>query len=225
MYRHNTTVLVLSCASVLACERAVPPSGDPYSESTVDGGCKDGDDNDQDGKTDCDDRDCDRAPACRWDSGGWRDTDRWHDTDGGDDTDDGHGEGVSFAIAWNPSGLIVEVINGYGSYELGLADTDPANPDPWTGEDCLNGYTSSDGETWSLCHQMPPYGTSLTTVTSVDDLIEGETTLLSEEQEGTLTYYVISLSTGDCWVWGLDPAYYSGQGCVEIWAARPEGER
>lgn len=206
MYRHNTTVLVLSCASVLACEQAVPPSGDPYSESTVDGGCKDGDDNDQDGKTDCDDRDCARAPACRWDSDDWRDSDEWHDTDENHD--------VGFYTTWSSSGILLDIVYGDGDYEFGMADTDPESADPWTGEDCFQGFTSADGQTWNLCHEMGSSGAALATVDSIDELVESETTLF--RQHMTITYYVISQRTGECWVWGADPAYYSGLGCVEM---------
>lgn len=208
MYRRHIAAFVLSSALGTACLQAVPPSGDPYAENTEKGGCKDGEDNDDDGSADCDDRDCAYAPACRWDSGGGRDTDHGHDTD--EDQD------VAFYVDWSPSGVIVDIVYGSHEYELGMADTNPESADPWTGEDCFLGYTDADGQTWSLCHEMGPYGTALATVDTLDDLVESETTMLRDEQEDFITYYAISTATGECWTWGADPAYFSGLGCVEM---------
>lgn len=206
-------------AMASGCIETKPPSGGPYTESSIDAGCKDGEDNDGDEKTDCDDTDCRWSPACRsgdsWDD--W-DTD-WdtHERDSDDPYDTGEPGGeVSFEADWSASGLVLSVYNGSGTYTLGLVETDEASPDPWTGEDCAYGYTTGSGTVYLYCHPLSSLGGALSSVSSVDQIVEGETTIFREAFEDVITYAVWSDITGDCWVWGHEWRYYAGLGCTVL---------
>lgn len=221
MLKTETATLLIGLGALLiGCPSATGPSSGPHTESSAEGGCKDGEDNDHDGSSDCDDLDCRYAPACYDDSwGGW-DTDDWDSGDwhdSGEDTGYDPGDGPIFGVGWTAAGLTLYVDNGAGTYTLGMAETDPASPDPWTGEDCFNGYTSGDGTTWLFCHPLGEAGGALATVGSVDEIVEGESTILSFRFEDVITYAVWSDRTGECWTWGHDPEYYAPAGCMDTW--------
>lgn len=132
---------------------------------------------------------------------------------------EGEGEGEleeSFSASWGPSGVTIDIENGSGTYELGMAETDSASPDPWTGEDCYEGYTLGDGTLLLYCHPLSSSGGSFTGGGNPNSLDESSQTVFTSAFEDVITYYVSSDSTGECWVWGHDPDYYSGLGCTEL---------
>ena len=142
---------------------------------------------------------------------------------GGDGGDGGGGDGgggdgggdpplPSFSCSWSGDGLDLRIVDGPpGGLDLGIAETDCGSSDCWTGEDCYLGYTSSDGTVWSWCHPTTADGAFLGSVSALDDVVEGATTLFSE---GLSMTYVIQDTMGSrCWTWGDDPAYYSALGC------------
>jgi hypothetical protein len=114
----------------------------------------------------------------------------------------------------------VDIVGGPGGYFFGMAETDPAVADPWTGEDCVYGDTLVEGgPTVLYCHYAGNTGTVLTTGGDRASL-SYQTTGFSAEQEPGVTYYLLSDSSfggsGDCWSWGHDPSYYAGPGCTEL---------
>ena len=150
------------------------------------------------------------CPGGKCDSGGDCDSDSAGEGEG-----EGEGEVTpSFSASWSASGVTISIEDGSGSYEIGMAETDPASPDPWTGEDCLNGYTTGSGTTYLYCHPASSTGVALSTVTSLDDIVEGETTIFSSSLSSVITYAATSDSTGECWTWGHDTSYYTGAGCT-----------
>lgn len=118
-------------------------------------------------------------------------------------------------VTYTSSNVALEIYNGIADYEFGMAETDAESPEPWTGEDCLNGYTTGSGVEYLLCHETSSTGIVLSAVDSVDEVIEGETTLMNYVSPEVTTYYLLSKAMGDCWVWGNDPMYYAGLGCTE----------
>ena len=138
-------------------------------------------------------------------------------TDGGG-TDGGGADGgtdtLTMDCAWDSSGLQVDLTNGDSAgYNFGMAETD-CGGQCWTGEDCFDGYTASDGTVYNYCHPMSATGGYLTTVTTVADIVEGSTTVFSADL--TTSYYLEEVTSGDCWTWGYDTTYYTGYGCADI---------
>lgn len=187
--------------TLLACARAVPPTGGPYTESSVDGGCEDGSDNDHDGVSDCEDVDCARAPACARDSGP------------GDDTGVAPILTPTIEATWSETGVSVQIEGGEIRYLLGMVETDPSSADPWSGEDCLMGYVSPSGTISLYCHPMSSTGVSLRTVAEIDQIVEGETTLLDLSRADHITYAAFTEDNRACWTWGSEPGYYDSAGC------------
>ena len=74
-----------------------------------------------------------------------------------------------------------------------------------------------DGTTWLFCHPLGRTGTTLSSVGSVDEIVEGETTIFSFRLEDMITYAVWSDQTGACWTWGADVSYYTSVGCLDTW--------
>ena len=66
------------------------------------------------------------------------------------------------------------------------------------------------------CHPLSTSGGSLATVSSLRDIVEGETTLFPHTMEEVITYAIWSDSTGDCWTWGHDTRYYESAGCLAL---------
>lgn len=126
--------------------------------------------------------------------------------------------------SWNSTGVVIDIHNGFGSYLLGMAET-ATGDDPWTGEDCLNGYELSDGTLLYFCHPLDTDGGAFVSIyddvvagsRSLSSLDEDTETLFSEDVDGRITYAIWSDSTGDCWTWGQDTSYYvDGADCVEL---------
>ena len=131
---------------------------------------------------------------------------------------EGEGEGDSLQVDWDASGLTVTLPSGYAITRLGMAETDPSSFDPWTGEDCVRGYTQSDGSTLLYCH--PVAGSSLTLLSASDftTLDEDTQTAFWRSSANAITYAIWDDSTGACWTWGNDPSYYTiaSIGCQAI---------
>ncbi len=150
------------------------------------------------------------------------------DTDTDADTDTDTDADVAVNVSWYDDGLVPTDVNGDGlpdincddeltlditdalgrtSWNFGIAEV---GPNGWTGEDCVFGYAM-----WNYCH--PVIGNQLTldetTDCAIDGVIEGATTLFDSRMEFTVTYYLEDPVSGDCWVWGANPSYYSGLGC------------
>lgn len=139
------------------------------------------------------------------------------DSNGGDDSADPcEGVDPTFNVTMSSSGVNLEITCGVGDYEFGMAETDATSSDPWTGEDCLDGYTTGDGTVYAFCHPADSTGVALTDVSSVNDIVEGSTTVMGGISEEVTTFIVYSLSTGSCWVWGDTPAYYASESCTEL---------
>ncbi len=138
----------------------------------------------------------------------------------GGESGEGEGEGEgevdpTFSSSWSSSGVTISIENGSGSYTLGMAETDPASPDPWTGEDCLDGYTLSTGEVLLYCHGLSSSGGALSSGGDPNALAEGSETVFTSALEDVITYAVWSDTSGECWTWGNDTSYYTGDaGCV-----------
>lgn len=124
---------------------------------------------------------------------------------------------VSFAVAWDGAGVDISIANGSGGYTLGLVETTPGSPDPWTGEDCLNGYTLGGGNVLLYCHPMSDSGGYLESVDAVSQIVEGDTTLFNSSFEANIGYVLISDSTTECWTLGAQAAtYYAELGCTAL---------
>lgn len=111
---------------------------------------------------------------------------------------------------WTDRRTLVVTISTYldlGPYWFGLAETGSGGGDGWQGEDCLSDDV--------LCHEVPHDGVlTLTSVHpdeggSIDQLREGETTLMNEARAPGLTYLLVRVSDDEnCWTWGHDPQFY-----------------
>jgi hypothetical protein len=99
---------------------------------------------------------------------------------------------------------------------MGMAETDPASSDPWTGEDCLNGYVLGDGSILLYCHPLSSTGGYFASGGNPLELDEDSETVFFSSLEDSITYAAWSDSTGDCWTWGARPSYYTHEGCVEL---------
>lgn len=139
------------------------------------------------------------------------------DSTGGDDSADPcEGQEATFDVAHSSSGVTLTITCGSGGYEFGMAETDQASDDPWTGEDCFNGYTTGDGTVYDICHVADSTGVVLSGGTLGDLCDDCGVTIMQNVASSVTTYYVSSDATGDCWVWGHDVSYYGTLGCTEM---------
>ncbi|MEC7948275.1 MAG: hypothetical protein VX265_11980 [Myxococcota bacterium] len=123
----------------------------------------------------------------------------------------------TFTTDWGDTAFTITIAGGPGAYWFGWAQN-TAN-DPWTGEDCVYGYTTGAGDTLAYCHDAGDTGTTLTYGGDPNNLAAG-TTVWSAPLEAEATYYVESDTEfggdGSCWVWGSDVTYYDGLGCTVL---------
>jgi hypothetical protein len=121
-------------------------------------------------------------------------------------------EEPSLDLFWDAAGVTVQVNNlDTTGFDFGMAETADLE-NGWFGEDCLNGTAG-----YTLCHVFN--GTQVGTLTSVYDeviaggdldlVVAGETTLFEQAFDVRLTY-VVTIDSGECFVWGDDPSYYLG---------------
>ncbi|MCB9780999.1 MAG: hypothetical protein H6742_20690 [Alphaproteobacteria bacterium] len=157
------------------------------------------------------------ADSGAWDDGGWtgEDDTAWPDEPDEPGTIDTAVPELGIDCGWDgPDALWVFIEGGAGPFRLGLRET-PESPDPWTGEDCAGGYVGPDGSDYRYCHPMSPDGGTLINVSSVDEIVEGETTLFWRDLD--ITYMLRSVELDACWSWGADPAFYlDSMGCSVI---------
>ncbi|MCB9673598.1 MAG: hypothetical protein H6737_00695 [Alphaproteobacteria bacterium] len=109
----------------------------------------------------------------------------------------------------SPDEMVIRVTDPIEPYHFGYAQTAVARLGavPWNGEDCFRG---TDG--FQLCHPLDGAETVLTHVDTIVQIVEGETMLLSVDTPAdatpAVTYILIGDDSGDCFVWGDDPAHY-----------------
>ena len=149
--------------------------------------------------------DCDSSTAAGCASG-----DADTDSDADTDTDTDTAAGASFSASWDSTGVTITVENGSGVYTLGMAETDPENHDPWTGEDCLKGYFDShDNLTLLYCHPLTSTGASFTSGGDPAMLDENTETVFVQNQDLVITYAVWDEAHTSCWTFGADTTYYT----------------
>ena len=141
----------------------------------------------------------------------------------GKDSATGNGDGMEVSVTWGASAVSLSVTGGdvNASYQWGLAETgstcNNGAGDCWTGEDCLDGYSTSGGNTFTYCHSVSNGSASLNYGGSFENLAESQETVFGDNSfDGSVTYILDDTVSGDCWVWGQDTGYYDGLGCNEL---------
>ena len=110
--------------------------------------CRDGADNDQDGAFDCDDDGCVGSPDC-----------------------DVEAEFPPvLSLQADAETVNVRITERSGDFEIGFAET--SGSDPWTGEDCLDGYTLGGGDHILVCHAVDGGSRELRVVHNPYDVID-----------------------------------------------------
>lgn len=188
--------LAISLAISLACGGGEADEGeDDPAESTGDdagaiegddgGECQDGADNDQDGAFDCDDDGCVGSPDC-----------------------DLEGAALpELTLDADSDSVRVSISGRTGDFRIGFAEV--SGSDPWTGEDCLDGYRFSDGERIAVCHSVDGGAAELRRVADPHDVADGYT-LFSGETLPLAAVVVIDVDTEECWA---DHVYFDALGC------------
>lgn len=119
---------------------------------------------------------------------------------------------IEVGVEHTGSEIVLTIVNGRGAYTFGMAETG-SSADPWTGEDCLDGYTFNDGTTLRYCHPASADGVVLAAADSADAIVEGETTLMTNILPANTTYVLFD-DAGECWTWGAETSYFTGCGPV-----------
>ncbi len=96
---------------------------------------------------------------------------------------------------------------GVAAWSFGMVE-DGANG--WAGENCLGGAGGYD-----ICHSVAAPNDTLDEVCTPAEVVDGST-LMDALKDPFLTYYLEDAATGDCFVWGADPAYYAVLSCTEM---------
>jgi len=155
------------------------------------------------------------AGACEGDTGwGWGTTSTtWYGTDTGWTS-----ELPEVGVEWGDAAMDVFIVGGPGAYWLGMAETEDCD-DCWTGEDCVYGY-ESEGTVLSWCHDIGDGGGSLTYGGDRAALVPGSTAF-EDATAGSRVSYILESDPefggdGSCHVWGADPTYYDGLGCISL---------
>ncbi len=113
-------------------------------------------------------------------------------------------------VTLSSTGVQLTLVEAPGPMSFGMIETGLCGEDCWIAEGCVE--ASGD---YAFCHESSETGLTLTLAASPDGVINSETTLVSEAQEGSLTFM---LSDGtDCYTWGTTPGYYiTALGCT-VW--------
>lgn len=121
---------------------------------------------------------------------------------------------ISIETTWSQLGLLMSISGSRsGFHTLGIVEYGTgASYDPWTGEDCLNGY-NLDEETVLWCHKISEEETFFWHVEDPFDLDPDSETYNNYLLQRTYTYILWENTTADCWVWGNYPEYYSTENC------------
>lgn len=143
------------------------------------------------------------------------------DSSGGDtDTDDTNVTEPGYSVTWGATAVSLDITDGTGATQWGLAEDGGSSADPWTGEDCLNGYTLGDGSVLKYCHDGSASGAELAYGGNPNSLGNGETVFSNLEtankySDANVGHYV--LMDGSCVVFGAGAAsYYSSLGCSSL---------
>jgi hypothetical protein len=189
----------------------VDEDGDGYGAPEPVEACEPPDDTVDNG-ADCDDADADAHPGAE---------ERGNGAD--DDCDGEVDEGVtvdplSVVLTWSNRGVVVEIENGSGRYDFGMAETGVGEVG-WFGESCVIGEEPLDREDYGydICHGLTATGGEIVHVDNINDADDGST-LFTEEihDRGNITYVLFDDSGAECWVWGDDVRYYEDFGCTEL---------
>jgi|GEM_PF-5553654 len=124
---------------------------------------------------------------------------------------------LEVTVEWSESHLNLSFItyDELGSYYFGLAQTELASPNKWTGEDCHLGY-SHEEQSFRYCHPART-GLTLSYGAAYSEVIEGFSTHFSgPEFESQVTYIIKEAISGCCWVWGGSPTYYQDLSCLPL---------
>ena len=143
------------------------------------------------------------------------------DTDGKDSgLSDG---GLEVSVTWGASAVSLTISGGEAgaNYQWGLAETgstcNNGSGDCWTGEDCLDGYTTGSGTTYNYCHPVGGTTASLSYGADPSSVTAGQATVFGDSGfDGSVTYILDNITSGDCYIWGNDTMYYNGLGCNEL---------
>jgi len=124
---------------------------------------------------------------------------------------------LAVLVTWNSENLVLsfETYDELGSYYFGIAQTESAAANKWTGEDCHLGFAYGE-ENYSYCHPART-GLELTYGAAYGEIIEGFSTHFSgPEFENKVTYIIKEAIGGCCWVWGGSPSYYEALSCLPL---------
>lgn len=145
--------------------------------------------------------------------------------DGGEDSGDGgtdvEPEAPAASVTWGAASVDIAVSGGGGAWWFGLAEVGAdCGEDCWTGEDCVYGFETGDGEVLAYCHDAGDAGTSLAYGGDPRALAAGTTVFQDASADGSVTYMLESDpeygGDGSCWVWGADVSYYDGLLCGSL---------
>ena len=119
-----------------------------------------------------------------------------------------------WTVTLSAEGVEIDVVGGPGGYWFGVVD---AADRSWTAEDCLGGQELSDGQVVDYCHDAGNSGRRrFLKVERAQDMTPA-TTLFDIAKDGMLTYVLFSDpafgGSGECWIQGANPGYYSDAGC------------
>ncbi len=203
------TLTILTLVSAIACipvEKETGETDTGTDEPTPDEDCTNGTDDDGDGDADCDDSDCADATECA----------------------------VETSVAWTSTDIALTITNGdaAATYNWGIAENAGDCVDNgwcWTGEDCHLGYTvgttgqtHTAGDVLQYCHPASVTGVTIAYGAQNQIAEEGQTTVFSNDSFSPNVTYILdnaaSTEAETCWVWGIDPTYYSGytKTCTEM---------
>lgn len=101
----------------------------------------------------------------------------------------------------------VRITERSGDFEICFAET--SGSDPWTGEDCLDGYTLGGGDHILVCHAVDAGSRDLRVVDNPYDVIDGYT-LYTDETLGSAAIVVIDVDSDECWP---NHRYFDALGC------------
>ena len=140
---------------------------------------------------------------------------------GSDDDCDGEvDEGVaafSATVTWDSAGVTVSITGAASRYDFGMSETG-AGDLGWFGESCIPGDEpwGYPDYGWDVCHALSSTGGRVVSVYPDIGAVQDGYTLFPDSLAPNITYVVIDGDSGDCYAWGDDPSYYSGEGCSEL---------
>lgn len=110
---------------------------------------------------------------------------------------------VDFIVHWEESAIVPEVSGtNAGSWWFGLAERGAQIIEPWGGEDCFEG-DQWESDAYAYCHPILFEGTRLNFTDSPIELIPGEQTFVSSNQNPErMMYYFLDALTGTCFIDG-----------------------